>query len=322
MGLEAVQLPPVLMTPSPKIVVLGSLNIDLIFPLQRLPLPGETLPGGDLILAPGGKGANQACAAGKLGARTIMAGQLGRDAFAAVLRKSLLDAGVDTAGVTEDDCATGAAGIFVMASGENSIVLSAGANGRLTPDRVAARLESLTAGDYLLLQLEIPLESTLEALRIARNRGAIAILDPAPARPLPPSLYPMVDWLTPNQTEAAALLEDPTADISTYAQAEAVAERLLARGPRGVVVKLGAMGCLVATGEQRIAVPARAVQAVDTTAAGDAFNAAFAVGLAEGMDPAAAARFGCAAATISVTRLGAQTSLPDRAEVEQFLKES
>ena len=309
------------MVASPKVVVLGSLNIDLVFSVKRLPLPGETLPGGDLLLVPGGKGANQACAAGKLGARTVMVGQVGSDPFGALLRASLEAANVETGGITEDGPATGAAVVLVLDGGQNSIVLSAGANGRFIPESVRARLECLKPGDFLLLQLEVPLETAAEALRFARERGAVTVLDPAPARSLPAGVLSFVDWLTPNQTEAATLLGAGSAGIESYEQARQAAESLLALGPKGVVVKLGALGCFVATGDVRAAVPGYAVQAVDTTAAGDAFNAAFAVALAEGSEAVAAARFGCAAAAVSVARRGAQTSLATRAEVEQFLME-
>jgi len=301
---------------SPRIVVFGSLNMDLIMPAERVPRPGETLACADFTAAPGGKGANQACAAGRLGGRVTMVGRVGTDSFGPKLIESLCSAGVDTSEVKTVEGSTGAAFILVLPDGENLILLSPGANARFDTEPGLFDRLALTAGDCVLAQLESPLETVAAALAAGRRAGATTILDPAPARPLPSDLLAGVDWLTPNQTEAASLLGEPGLPIEDYASAESAARRLLAIGPKGVIMKLGALGCLAVTSTTVVRQPAFPVRAVDTTAAGDAFNGAFAVALAEGCDLAAALRFGCAAAGISVTRMGAQPSMPAREEVE------
>lgn len=295
-----------------EIYVVGSLNIDLVTRMDRLPRAGETIAGGDLAIFPGGKGANQACAAGKLGGRARMIGQTGADSFGDQLRASLRSAGVDTAGVGCSDRATGSACISVLPSGENAIVISPGANATVTPDVAVARLAGLGPGDLVLLQLEIPLETVAAVLEFAKTRGAVTILDPAPARDLPSELLRAVDYLTPNESEAASLLGSNAADPSA-------ASELRDLGPRAVILKLGAAGCFVCDPDFRGNIDGSAVRAVDTTAAGDTFNGAFAVALAEGLAVEAAARFANAAAAISVTRHGAQSSIPDRGEVKAFL---
>lgn len=302
-----------------EIVVIGSVNMDLVLPVARLARAGETISGGDLALFPGGKGTNQACAVGRLGGRVAMIGQVGNDAFGAKLTASLDQAGVDTSRLGISDSPTGCACIYVLPGGENSIVISAGANATVLPENALAKLDLLREGMYLLSQLEIPLVTVQAALARAKAAGATTILDPAPVRALPPELLRNVDFLTPNQSEAAALLGDPNLEIREFREAERVAERLLALGPAAAVLKLGSLGCYIAAGKVRAAVPGYEVSAVDTTAAGDVFNGAFAVALAEGKDVLGAARFANAAAAISVTRLGAQSSIPSREEVEAFL---
>lgn len=301
------------------IVVIGSANMDLVLPVERLARAGETISGGDLALFPGGKGANQACAVGKLGGRVAMIGQVGSDAFGAKLTASLDQAGVDTGRLGKSDRPTGCACIYVLPDGENSIVISPGANATVLPENVLPKLDLLHEGMYLLSQLEIPMATVEVALARAKAAGATTILDPAPMRALSPELLRNVDFLTPNQSEAAALLGDPDLEIREFREAECVAERLLALGPAAAVLKLGSLGCYVAAGKVRAAVPGFEVSAVDTTAAGDVFNGAFAVALAEGEDVLGAARFANAAAAISVTRPGAQSSIPSREEVEAFL---
>jgi ribokinase len=300
------------------VLVVGSLNADLVQRVERLPRPGETLTGSELQIISGGKGANQACAAALLGARVSMAGQVGSDAFGPLLIASLKGCGVDVSYVRTAEGATGTAGIFVLPSGENVIILSPGANGKLILRDIEAALAELDSGSILLAQLEIPIATTEAALRRARTRGAITILDPAPAQSLPAEFLAQPDYLTPNQTEAALLLGSHS-DIVSYEDAEAASRRLLEAGARAVILKLGALGVVVATREERIRVPGFRVDAVDTTAAGDVFNAAFAVALREGKPLAEAARFANAAGAISVTRAGAQSSIPQRKEVEEFL---
>jgi len=301
------------------IVVIGSANMDLVLPVERLARAGETISGGDLALFPGGKGANQACAVGKLGGRAAMIGFVGNDAFGAKLTASLDRAGVDTSGLGISDRPTGCACIYVLPDGENSIVISPGANATVLPENVLSKLDLLHEGMYLLSQLEIPIATVTVALARAKAAGATTILDPAPVRALSSELLRNVDFLTPNQSEAAALLGDPDLEIRGFGEALRAAERLLALGPAAAVLKLGSLGCYIAAGKVRAMVPGFEVSAVDTTAAGDIFNGAFAVALAEGADVLEAARFANAAAAISVTRPGAQSSIPSREEVEAFL---
>ncbi len=300
------------------IIVAGSLNADLVQRVERFPRPGETVIGSDLSIIPGGKGANQACAAALLGGNVKMIGQVGNDPFGPILIESLAQANVDTSGIQVSAAATGTASILVLSTGENVIVISPGANGKLTPDVITGRLDAIESGSILLTQLEVPLATTELCLRVARERGAITILDPAPAQALPPELLASVDFLTPNQTEAALLLES-NEEIESYEDAEQAAQNLLERGPSTVILKLGQLGVVVATREAVYRVPGFAVKAVDSTAAGDTFNGALAVALAEDRALEEAVRFANAAGAISVTRHGAQSSIPRRAEVDHFL---
>ena len=301
------------------IVVAGSLNADLVQRVERFPRPGETVTGSDLSIIPGGKGANQACAAALLGGSVKMIGQVGNDPFGRILIESLARANVDTSGVQVSATATGTAAILVLPTGENLIVISPGANGTLTPDAVAGRLYAIESGSILLTQLEVPLATTDLCLRVARERGAITILDPAPAQGLASELLASVDLLTPNQTEAAFLLGS-NIEIESYEEAEQAARELLERGPSAVILKLGSLGVVVATRSAVYRVPGFAVKAVDSTAAGDTFNGALAVALAENRALEEAVKFANAAGAISVTRHGAQSSIPRRAEVDDFLR--
>jgi len=301
------------------IVVIGSANMDVVMHVDRLPHPGETITGGDMALFAGGKGANQACAAGKLGGSVTFIGQVGSDPFGAVLLASLRQAGVDTGCVGIAGRASGCASIYVLAGGENAIVISPGANATLDPETALARLEALDGVALVLLQLEIPIETVAAALEWARSHGAVTILDPAPARPLSASLLRQVDFLTPNQSEAATLLGMASEEIRGFADAEEAAAGLLALGPSSVIVKLGSIGCLVATPQARTRIQGFRVAAVDTTGAGDAFNGGLAVALAENQPVVEAAAFANAAGAIAVTRNGAQASLPSRVEVSRFL---
>lgn len=302
-----------------RIFVLGSANMDLVLMLDRLPLAGETLTGSDLMLFPGGKGANQACAAGRLGGRTTLVARVGEDPFGPRLLASLTEAGVDVSRVRQCARPTGCACIYVLPKGENSIVISPGANATLDAPGAIADIEDIEEGDILLAQLETPLEAVQAAFEYARARGAVTILDPAPARAVPQALLDATDFITPNQTEAATLLEEPNRTITTFEDAACAADRIVALGPRSAILKLGDCGCLFSDGIRRIAVEAFRVTAVDTTAAGDVFNGAFSVGLSENMPVADALRFASAAAAISVTRRGAQPSVPSRTEVEAML---
>jgi len=299
----------------PRIVVLGSLNIDLVQAVKRFPRPGETMSGGDLRSYPGGKGANQAVAAARLGQAVAMIGLVGADAFAAPLVASLREAGVSTDLVQASARPTGAATILVADDGQNSIVVSPGANAALSPAMVRSGLERFGSGCVLLCQLESPFDAVEQALRFAKSRGMTTILDPAPAHQDCLQWLPFIDYLTPNETEAA-LLAGLASPIATDADARRAAAQLRQQGAKSVLLKLGRRGCFIATAETAELVPAFEVKAVDTTAAGDCFNGAFSVALVEGLPIIEAVRFANAAAALSVTRRGAQSSLPSRGEVD------
>jgi ribokinase len=306
----------------PNLVVVGSLNMDFVVRVDHLPAPGETVLGREFQMIPGGKGANQACAAGKLGAEAVatrMVGRVGNDVFADHLKASLAAAGVDVSAVhATRSQPTGVALIWVDRSGQNSIVVASGANHALAAGEINGCRASFRGAALALFQLETPLEAVAAALALARQEGARTILDPAPAQPLPPGLLEQVDILTPNESEACILLGRPVSRV-TPAEAPALAADLLKLGPRAVILKLGEQGSSYFDAATTIHSPAFPVAAIDTTAAGDTFNAGLAVALAEGKSIGDALRFANAAAAISVTRLGAQASIPSRAEVEAFL---
>ncbi len=293
------------------ILVIGSANLDLVAFTDRLPRPGETLLGGSFHSFEGGKGGNQAVAAARAGGKVSFLGRIGMDAFGARLRESLQRNGVDTRLLGEVESASGVA-LILSGGGDNMIVVAPGANGALTAD--AIERNDLTGCRFVLAQLETPLEGVIKAARLAREEGAVFILDPAPARTLPPDLLENVDWLTPNESEARLLLG--VAELNDPLQA---ARQLQSLGPRNVVLKLGGEGAVLLENGDPVRIPAHRVAVADTTAAGDAFNGAFAVGLSEGQPPREAVRFAMAAAAISVTRHGAQPAMPSRTEIDDFL---
>lgn len=307
---------------TPHLVVVGSLNMDFVVSIERFPAPGETVLGSDFRMIPGGKGANQACAAGKLGSpgmATRMIGRVGYDVFGDQLKASLSAAGVDVSSVHASRAhATGVALITVDRAAQNAIVVASGANHALSAGEVPGLRTVFRGAACALFQLESPLEAVEAALRLAREEGSRTILDPAPAHAEIPRLLGLVDFLTPNESEACLLLDRPPTRISKE-EAPSVARQLLKRGPRSVILKLGELGAFYSDGANELFSPAFAVQAIDTTAAGDIFNAGFAVALAEGKSTGDALRFANAAAAISVTRAGAQSSVPSRADVEAFL---
>ena len=303
---------------NPGIVVVGSLNMDFVITVETLPAPGETVLGRDFAMIPGGKGANQANAAAKLATSHVvkMIGRVGNDVFADHLKASLAAAGVDVSGVLDTSKQpTGTAFIWVDQHGQNSIVVASGANHALTP----ADLPSFRGARFVLFQLETPLDTVAAALKQACGEGAKTILDPAPAQQLTPDLLAAVDILTPNESEAAILIGRKPARIA-LSEALALASAVLALGPKAVILKLGDRGCLHWDGQTEIHAPPFAVEAKDATAAGDTFNAALAVALAEDQPMPEALRFANAAAAISVTRKGAQSSAPGRKEVDQLLQ--
>jgi ribokinase len=304
-----------------RLVVVGSINLDLVSIAPRIPLPGETLTGTSFASFPGGKGANQAFAAARLGTQVSMIGKLGNDSFGAELRANLESAGVDTAAVEVESTSSGIAQIITAENGENIIVVTPGANAAVSPQYVEKHIEVIRRSSIVLTQLETPLETVEFLASIARKEGIPLVLDPAPARPLPKSLLERVDWLTPNESETSSLLGLKSQDIPED-ELEEVAETLLQRGSRNVLLKLGQRGCFLALADgRRLPLPAYAVRAIDSTAAGDAFNGAFASALLEGHDPVRAASWASAVAAISVTRRGAQPSMPTNAEVQAFLRE-
>jgi ribokinase len=301
------------------IVVIGSLNMDIIAVAPRLPIPGETLTGLRYLNEPGGKGANQAYAAAKLGGDVAMFGRVGADDHGLRMRANLHEVGCNIAAVRAIDGSSGVAVIFVAESGQNSIVVVPGANQRYLPSDFQADAPSLAGAGFVLLQLETPLETVGAAAQEAHRRGARVILDPAPAPPKSsPGLLRYVDILTPNEAEAAQLVNGSPAQLNLE-EARAVSGTLRAMGARTVIIKLGAQGCLLAEGETAVLIPAPKVNVVDTTGAGDVFNAALAVASSEGASLVEACRFAVRAAALSVTRLGAQRSVPSRAELSAFV---
>jgi ribokinase len=306
------------------ILVIGSLNADLVVRSPRFPKPGETISGEDLQIIPGGKGANQAVAAARQGADVAMIGRVGSDSFGPFLIQNLKTNHVDTSYIRTDDAATGTAIIIVDVNGQNSIVLSPGANGKVSSTDI--KPASSLHPRLILLQLEIPIPTVLQAARDAKANGSRVILNPAPAQSLPQELIALSDFIIPNESELSLLSGLEVKDISSAEQAAWV---LLKQGAKNIVVTLGAHGALLVTEDKSIQVSSFKVEVVDTTAAGDAFIGGFAAKLlesnlqAEGKisdtDLQRAVRYGCACGALAVTKFGAQPSLPVKAEVEQFL---
>ena len=297
------------------ILVVGSMNADLVVRSPRFPKPGETISGEDLQIIPGGKGANQAVAAARQGASVSMVGRVGNDSFGPQLINNLQRNSVDTSHVqTDSQAATGTATIIVDANGQNSIVLSPGGNGKVSP----ADVDSVSFSDHqlLLLQLEIPLEPVLAAARRAKENGLRVVLNPAPARPLPEELISLSDFIVPNEPELSMLTDQPVNDI---ASAEKAAKIVLERGAQTVIVTLGANGALIVNKEMIRHIPSFSVEIVDTTAAGDAFIGGFASALLQNKSLEEAVRYGCACGALATTKFGAQPSMPTKEEVERFM---
>ena len=296
-----------------RVVVIGSTNTDMVVKAARIPAPGETILGGSFLMNPGGKGANQAVAAARLGGDVTFVAKVGDDLFGREARALFAKEGIGTEHVLTDVREpSGVALIMVDAKGENCIAVASGANGALRPaDLEAARSEIEQAG-VVLMQLETPVATVLCAARWAAAKGVPVVLNPAPACALPDELLTCLDMITPNESEAELLTGVKVADAASAARA---AEALCAMGVKRVVITLGAKGAFVYAAGEGVVVPAVKVDAVDTTAAGDVFNGALAVALTEGQPLAEAVRFASKAAAISVTRMGAQASAPYRNEV-------
>ena len=300
-----------------KIVVVGSSNTDLIVQAERAPRAGETVIGYNFAIASGGKGANQAVAAARLGAEVAFIARVGDDDFGRRAVEGYRRDGIDTRFIKVDPSApSGVALIVVEKGGENRIIVVPGANGNLSPEDVRAAEEVIAGAQVLLVQLEIPMETVEEALKLANRHGLITILNPVPARPVSDAILKYVRILTPNEVETSVLTG---LSIGSLKEAEKAARMLLAQGPEAVIVTLGAKGALIVTEQEATLVPSFPVEAVDTTAAGDAFNGGLAVALARGNSLKDVVRYGCAAGALSATKLGAQPSLPAAEEVEKFL---
>lgn len=297
----------------PQVVVVGSVNMDLVARAPRLPSPGETVAGAAFATIPGGKGANQAVAAARLGARTAFIGCVGDDAFGATLARGIEADGIDRRGLrVVPGCSSGVALIVVDDGGRNGIVIVPGANGALAPADLDRNDALLAGASVVALQLEVPMPVVEAAIRRSRARGQRVVLNPAPARPLPPALLAQVDVLVPNETEAALLTG---LAVGTVEEAVAAGQRLRATTSGVVLVTLGARGVVAVTADGERHFPAPVVNAVDTTAAGDTFVGALCAALVEGRTLEEAVGFAQAAAALSVTRFGAQPSIPRRGEI-------
>ena len=297
------------------ILVVGSLNTDLVVRAPHFPQPGETISGGDLQVIPGGKGANQAVAASRLGADVSMLGRVGKDNFGDFLLDNLKANNVDSYFVQCDDSPTGTAIIVVDASGQNSIVLSAGANGKVS----TADVECASSLDFrlLLLQLEIPTSTVLSAAKLAKSKNAAVILNPAPAKELPDELIALADYIIPNETELSLLTG---LEIHSVVSIEYAAKTLLERGVKNVIVTMGNKGALIVNKEISTQVGTYAVKVVDTTAAGDAFIGGFATKLLDSSSSLVeTVRYACACGALATTKFGAQPSLPTKEEVKRLI---
>ena len=303
--------------PPPTIAVVGSANTDMIIQLDRIPRPGETRLGGRFSFAAGGKGANQAVGAARAGGAVTFVARVGQDMFGEQALEGFVKDGINVEFICRDARApSGVALIFVGRNGENCIAVAGGANANLSPADVRKAKRAIASAGILVMQLETPLETVRAAAALAARARVRVILNPAPARELPDSLLRLVSIVTPNESEAELLTG---IKVNTDQAAARAADRLLTRGVQTVILTLGARGAFVATKEGRQLVPGFKVKPVDTTAAGDVFNGALAVKLAEGRPLIEAVRFANAAGALSVTKLGAQPSAPTRREIERFL---
>ena len=299
----------------PRIVVVGSLNMDLVVSADRMPLVGETIEGKEIHYIPGGKGANQSVGCARLGAETAMIGAVGDDGFGGQLIDALTRAGVDVSAVARVVGTPTGTATILHTPADNCIVIVPGANGRVTPETVEAHRGLIEAADLVLVQLEIPLPAVERALAAARGAGVATVLNPAPARQLPDEIVRLADWMTPNETEFAALCGSPGAELDDAALERAMRDWQIKHGGR-LIVTLGSRGAGILEEGRLVVAPAPKVTPVDTTGAGDCLNAAFSVRLASGDRPRDALAYAVRAASVSVTRFGPQNGMPTPAEVE------
>lgn len=297
-----------------KIVIVGSANTDMVISADHFPLPGETLMGTNFMTNFGGKGANQAVAAARMGGQTVFIGKVGNDNFGTSIISNLESEGINVSHLyTTQETSTGVALITTIPSGENSIIVNAGANGQLTADDVRDSEEVIAEAGTVLMQLETPVAALTEAAKLGKKHGAFTVLNPAPASPLPHELLENIDLLIPNETEASSISGVEIKDESTAMEAISVIQGM---GVKNVIITVGSKGAIAKVDGKMIMVPAFKVKAIDTTAAGDTFCGALCVALSEGKDIEAAIRFGNKASSVSVTRKGAQLSIPQRKELE------
>ncbi|MBU6486463.1 MAG: ribokinase [Burkholderiales bacterium] len=301
-----------------RVVILGIYVTDLAFRAERMPVIGETIAGSSFAMGPGGKGSNQAVAAARSGADVVFCTRLGDDAFGAIARETWQAEGITARATVVEGMATGAAHIFVdAATGSNAIIVAAGAAGTLGSADAEAIEADIAAAQVFVTQLEQPVAAARRGLELARKHGVTTVLNPAPALPLPDDIFTLCDYITPNETEAAALTG---IEIATPDDARRAAEVLLAKGVRTVIVTLGEVGALLHSRAQSEFVPAyRCGPVIETAGAGDGFTGGFAAALARGESPLAAVRFGCALAGISVTRPGTAPSMPRLSEVNALI---
>ncbi len=298
---------------SKKIIVIGSSNMDMVIKTDHIPVPGETVLSGSFFMNPGGKGANQAVAVARLGGDVIFVSKLGDDIFGKQFRQLFKEEGIDTSFLlTDNDLPSGVALITVDKDGENSIVVASGANASLHTEDISDALQAIASSGFLLLQLEIPMDTVHHAAAYASSKGVKVILNPAPANVLPAGLLRQTDILTPNKTEASMIAGIQVTDIESAKEAAGV---ICSMGVKNVIVTMGPLGAVICESGKCSVAEAPKVLALDTTAAGDVFNGALAVALSEGKNMAAAVHFACDAAAISVTRPGAQASIPYRSEL-------
>jgi ribokinase len=300
------------------VAILGVFVADLAFRAGRQPKIGETIVGSGFKMGPGGKGSNQSVASARLGAKVTFISKIGRDAFGEIALKTWKDEGIVVRAAQSDKEPTGAAYIFVNHdTGENAIIVYPGAGGAISPPDVEAAADAIRGAKVFVTQLEQPAASAQRGLEIARAAGVVTVFNPAPAEPIPDAIYPLCDYIVPNETEAATLTG---LSVATLNDAKRVGDALLAKGARNALITLGERGALLHNGTNSVEIPAfSAGPVVETTGAGDAFVGGFAAAIARGFDPIEAARFGCAVAGISVTRAGTAPSMPRLAEVEALL---